>query len=333
MGGNGRRGARRGWLAFALGCCLIPACSGSGSSESSGDGGTGPPSGGSGGGSGGQGPTGGSGGSLVTSERIQLGIPMLSEMGPQGLMLQAGQALRMTTPIEVPDLGIKIAEATLDMEGTMTHVGFEPSDPSAEPVGESELKASAWVATIDALDPCESGDPYGPVSAPILGGALTGAVAPTVLNMTPSTLSKLNEGTASLCFELLSPLDAFVTLDGIELSLVLGLECNKPPENLVGEWEGTYSCDNSCDDEGGAVWLEITQNGHQASYTDDFGSSYQGAVCGWEFAFVGGGQEGLQSYVEAGRFVASPDGKTATKDSMWTGGMCWGTCHDTLSKK
>lgn len=337
-GNHGRKGARRIIAAFALGCCLAAACSGSGSSDpagaaASGQAGdaTGGTAGAAGDASAGSGASGGDTG-VVTSRRVALTIPLYSETGPQGVMLKAGVPLRQVTTLELPDLGFHVVEASLDMTGTLSHVAFTPNNPGAAPVGEPELRASAWIAAGDASDPCASGEAYGPARAPVQNGSLTGTIEPATLDISPSSLSHVNEGLASACLELLSPIDAYVAVDGVELSVMLGIACDVPPEVLVGVWEGTYECEGSCGDESGAVRLEITQDGHQASYTDDFGCAYEGAVCGRAFAFVGGSAGELEGMVETGRFVAGPDGRTAPKESVWTNGFCWGLCYDTLTK-
>lgn len=110
-------------------------------------------------------------------------------------------------------------------------------------------------------------------------------------------------------------------------------ECDaESPSDIDGLWVGTYFCTSSCGEGfGGAIALTITQTGATATYTDDLGGEFAGAICGVVYTYSDT-QEGI---VETGVFTLV-DADSATKQSHYrseTEPFCEGDCTDALSKQ
>lgn len=103
------------------------------------------------------------------------------------------------------------------------------------------------------------------------------------------------------------PFDAYVTVPEVVVDFQ---PCAPPASNIVGNWSGTYQCDNfGTPDDGGTVSLNITQNADGSyHYVDEGGAGYDGHICGNKFKFKGG-KTGL--YTESGTLVVN--GNSATK--------------------
>ncbi len=181
---------------------------------------------------------------------------------------------------------------------------------------------------------CEDGWLYGPYT-------VTGTEKPETFDTAsvsaePSTVDLINFGTFAMCIEISSPIDLTLSIKNYSVDVTT---CDEDPENFAGTWVGTYSCEYAGGEECSEnetdqpITLWITQEGHSAQYTDDVEASFEGTVCGNEFAF-NGGIEGPGGYIEKGKFVLQGNG-TLTKEASFISndGVCTGTCWDVLERQ
>lgn len=180
-----------------------------------------------------------------------------------------------------------------------------------------------------------AGDPN-VCSSPYFSGPNTvmGAVgsAPTsnktTAELTQAAADIINMGSFDICVVTTPPLNAYVTVPGVVVDFQ---PCAPPTVNILGNWSGTYHCDNvNTLPEDGTVSLDITQNPDGSyHYVDDGGAEYDGHLCGNKFNFKGI-KTGL--YTESGTLAVN--GNSATKTSNWRSESTtsWGRCTDALQK-
>ena len=145
-----------------------------------------------------------------------------------------------------------------------------------------------------------------------------------------ATLQIINLGSMSVCLTITPNIDALLSMDAVAVDITEG-NC-AVPANFAGTWNGTYQCGNSCNEPfGGDIEMVVTQNGTQASYTDQGGDTFSGVVCGdmFRFEYTGTG------FVERGTLTL--DGpNAATKRSTWrstTAPYCGGDCVDYVTRE
>jgi hypothetical protein len=165
---------------------------------------------------------------------------------------------------------------------------------------------------------------YGPYN---LSPGFFGEPEPEEVELDQSTIQIVNNGTVVLCIEMVSAIDAVVSIDEVAFNITQS-DCAETFD-FSGVWQGTYECENSCDSQfGGEIQLTITQNGTTASYTSDMGESYTGTVCGEVFRF-----EGSNEYENESGTLTRIDDNYAIKRSTWRSNYepyCFGNCVDSL---
>ena len=130
------------------------------------------------------------------------------------------------------------------------------------------------------------------------------------------------------------PMDAFLTVDAIQVEALPCEETPLPDGDLLGFWSGTYTCTNYGipSEVDLPISLTISKNSDDSyNYTDDGGASYDGHFCGNYFRYRGGV---ASDYTESGTFWVTGTG-TAMKESNWNSdpiGLSGGDCVDTLTK-
>lgn len=262
---------------------------------------------------------------------LTVSVPVASAV--TDIVLVAGEAQQFLIHEDVPtELGT-IVSARIDMEASLPALQIMRTDgmSTPEPTVDVSLRI---VAGDQGMAACDSADVAGPVRITGDESFTPQSAEPPTVSASEATLAALNSGEVTACIEATASVDAVVNMESLELELGLRIECDEPPQDLSGTWEGTYVCEPvppfECGDSGGPIELTIYQSGVTGAYLDDAGAFYLGTVCGDVFRFTGGGP----GYTERGVFTRTgPD--TATKSSDWEDveGPCGGHCEDVLTRR
>ena len=233
-----------------------------------------------------------------------------------------------------PDIGA-VDAATIDVAATLEQVSIDGipllrliARKIGRMIGVAENHSAVATIRIGA-DPdtvCEEGILYGPFE---VAHETSLMVSPETAEADAATLQIINNGVMTVCVVVTSDFDATLSVEGVALDLVEA-DC-AAPVNFAGTWTGSYECGNGCGEPfGGPIELTVTQNGSQASYTDDLGVTFTGRVCGDTFRFEHIGSD----YIERGMLVF--DGpNAAVKRSTWRNNFapfCGGDCVDILTR-
>lgn len=252
-----------------------------------------------------------------------------------GVPLVADQPTEVVFTLQLPPDVASVSAAAIDIEATLDHVRIDGiplwrliARKAGHLLGlDEELGATAYFRIgDDAATVCSQGSLYGPFAVSH-GASLT--VEPPTASADEATLEVINLGAMSVCMVITANFDGTLSVDGIALDLAEG-SCASPAD-FAGTWSGTYECGNNCGSPfGDAIVLSVTQDGRQASYTDDGGYTFTGRVCGDTFRFEHVGED----FIERGTLtLTGPD--TAIKRSTWRNTsppFCWGDCVDYLSR-
>jgi hypothetical protein len=150
-------------------------------------------------------------------------------------------------------------------------------------------------------------------------------------------LHVVSTGSFEMCLDISPlpiPMPAYVTVDEIAVEAATCDLDPLPDGDVLGDWSGTYSCDNvgAPDEVDLPISLTIIKNTDGSfRYVDDGAATYDGYFCGPEFRHVGGLPG---DYTESGKLTITGAG-TATKESVWNSipaGFSGGTCSDSLTK-
>ena len=280
-------------------------------------------------------------GSRLTSTIIHTRFPLPQELA--NVPVHAGVSNPFDFRLELDEVvtWFQVAEGTIDVQATLAFATFQPT--VVAPVDDLRLTVGLRVGTgVERATVCSTGEPYGPSDLALDASTLqlAGSAEPATWTATDATLATVNSGVVTGCLDVVPPVDGTWTLSELALGFRLATVCTDPPLDLAGTWTGTYACTNwlgeTSSPEDGTVTLSVTQDGRQASYTDEGGATYDGVVCGGAFSFAGGkapAPGSLDGYFESGRLEMAADGKTATKASTWHGAYGWGTCTDQLTRQ
>lgn len=249
------------------------------------------------------------------------------------LLANQPQTINLTLQLP-PDIGV-VESAVIDVEGTLEHVTIDGvpllqliARKAARLLGQADEVGA--VATIrvgsDPETVCETGITYGPFT---VSHGTSLVVDPPTATANEATLEVINLGLMTICLTVTANIDATLSVDAVAIDIAEG-RCDAPTD-FSGTWSGTWGCVNNCGgNEGGDIVLVVTQDGTDASYTDDGGITYTGVVCGdmFRFEYVG------EYYRERGTLtLTGPD--TALKRSTWrshTPPYCGGDCTDYLTR-
>ena len=84
----------------------------------------------------------------------------------------------------------------------------------------STLEVTVWIAPADQqATVCDTGEQYGPFDVTLDANYVPTAISPASVTLTATTIGLLNAGGFSLCLELISPIDATVTIASMTFNL------------------------------------------------------------------------------------------------------------------
>ena len=261
-------------------------------------------------------------------ENISISFPL--EGGMQNVQLLANQTVNYTLTLQVPPEIKMVESATIDVKASLKNasVAFLKSANKAALIGalyQNDATGNLLVKVGDTPEAaCASTITYGPYN---LSAGFFGTPVPEEIELDQPTVQIVNRGTVSLCLQMLSSVDAMVSIGNVAVDVTQS-DCEDVAD-FSGTWEGTYTCGNSCGGEfGGYIQLSVTQNGTNASYRDDGQYVYSGTVCGDVFRF----KRTDNQETESGTLTLI-DANTAVKRSTWRAlnqSGCWGNCVDSL---
>jgi hypothetical protein len=251
------------------------------------------------------------------------------------VQLIADQPTSVVFSLHLPPEIASITAAEIDIAATLDHVRIDGiklwqliARKAARLAGRAdEVGATAYFRIgTDAATVCETGALHGPF---VIAHDTELSVSPASAEADEATLQIINAGPLIVCMIITANIDATLSVDGLAVNITEG-SCASPAD-FAGAWHGTYECSNPCGDPfGGMIALTVTQNGQQASYTDDGGYTFTGRVCGDTFRFEYLGED----FLERGTLtLTSPS--TAVKRSTWRNTFppyCGGECVDYLTR-
>lgn len=360
------RGGQSAFLALSF---LVLAACGSSGGGGGGNGGGGAGGGGAGGGAGGGGAGGGGGTTPAAVEEVVVDLGTAIE----NVVIQPNTTTQFSFTYTIPpalltepltaykSYGVDLADSMEDVQVTSTMVvdNEEPAffDPyrlilalaRSDLIGKIIGVEAAWATTPGSatvfisypgdVNVCNTGTAIGTYN---FDGDFdtVPTTSETVVDATSvgPAMHVVNTGAFEMCVEvspLAIPMPAYLTVDEIELELET---CDLDPpadEDVIGDWEGTYSCTNigAPDNIEEDILLTISKNPDGSyRYVDDGGATYDGHFCGSVFRFTGGVPG---DYTESGMFTITEPG-SANKESVWNSdpaGFGGGTCLDDLQKR
>lgn len=233
-----------------------------------------------------------------------------------------------------PDIGA-VEAATIDVAATLEQIRLDGiplvqliARKLARALGQADEPGATALIRIGS-DPgtvCDEGILYGPFE--VSHTTALDASPPTAEADAP-TLQVINAGSMSLCVVITANFDATLSVGGVAVDLTEA-ECSSGAD-FAGTWSGSYQCVNSCGEPfGGPIELTVTQNGSQASYSDELGETFTGRVCGEVFRFERVGND----YIERGTLTMTGPNR-AVKRSTWRNvdpPFCGGDCVDELTR-
>ncbi len=84
------------------------------------------------------------------------------------------------------------------------------------------LVVTAWIDEVGAVETvCETGEEYGPFDVTLDENNVPVAIDPDHVDLTQTTVDLINGGEFSLCLEIVSPIDATITIERLTLNLGL----------------------------------------------------------------------------------------------------------------
>lgn len=252
-----------------------------------------------------------------------------------GVPLVANQPTTINLTLQLPpDIG-SVESALIDVEGTLDHVTIDGiplwkliARKAARLFGQADdIGATATIRVGSNPDTvCEAGITYGPFT---VSHGTSLVVEPATVAADEATLQVINLGMMTICLTVTANIDATLSVDAVAMDIAEG-RCNAPAD-FSGTWLGTWECRNNCGaNEGGDITMVVTQDGTDASYTDESGATFVGVVCGDMFRFEYDGE----SYRERGTLTMTGPG-TAIKRSTWrshTPPYCGGDCTDYVTR-
>ncbi len=259
----------------------------------------------------------------------QVSLPLDNALS--NVQLVADQTTHLELALQIPpEMGV-LKTVEIDIGATMENTTITVAKKISNIkniVNFLTMQSSAEVSYKVGSDPqtvCQSGIVYGPYS---MSAASIEDSDPDNITLDAATVEILNYGTIVVCMEITSTVNASFSIDQVEANVTQS-DCGTT-SNFNGVWTGTYSCGNSCGSEfGGDVQITITQNGNNATYTDDSGDTYTGKICGDVFTFDRINSPGE---TEGGTLVLT-DATHAVKNSTWRetfSPFCTGDCLDSL---
>jgi hypothetical protein len=250
--------------------------------------------------------------------------------------LLANQPTTINLTLQLPPDVPFVESAVIDVAGTLDHVTIDGiplwkliARKAARLFGAADdIGATATIRVGSNPDTvCESGIAYGPFTVSH-GTALV--VEPPTVAADEATLQVINLGMMTICLTVTANIDATLSVDAVAMDIAEG-RCEAPAD-FAGTWNGTWQCANDCgENDGGDITMVVTQDGTDASYTDQGGDTFLGVVCGDMFRFEFNGE----NYRERGTLTLTGP-NTAIKRSTWRSHSppyCGGNCTDTVTRQ
>lgn len=251
------------------------------------------------------------------------------------VQLTADQPTTVTFTLQLPPDIPSVTAAEIDIGATLDHVRLDDislwsliSRKVGRLLGKAEDIGATATLRVDSNPEtvCETGVLYGPFQ---ISHENSLVVDPETVTADEATLQIINMGSMTICMTIIPDFDALLSVDAVAMQISEG-DCDAPAD-FAGTWIGTFECGNNCYQTwDGDIELVVTQNGTQASYTDDGGDSFSGVICGNMFRFEYTGE----GFVERGTLTLNST-NSATKRSTWretTPPYCGGNCVDYLTR-
>jgi len=289
----------------------------------------------------------GGGGATTLNQTASLGNAV------KNVQLTEGNQSEITGTYTIPGSITSGGDYSIDLAGTLQNVTLSanevPKNSQVFRVLETlRLLASAVIsdAIADSHDTAQltvylsyAGDPNVCSSAIVFGpysitGAIGAALTSSTSTVTPTqpAVDIINTGSIEYCIVTTPPVDAYLTVTGIEVDFE---PCASPTVSIADTtWEGIFHCTNfgtsSTPPEGEFISLDITKNPDGSYHYNDGVADFNGHLCGNKFKFNGSGVD----YTESGTLVFSSDTK-AEKTAIWNSippGPSGGSCTDMLDR-
>jgi len=164
---------------------------------------------------------GGCAGSL--SPTVPINLDLGAEMG--SFEAQAGVPVRHTEARIFTTQGYKVGRGSIELDPsdiTVTPAASAGGKGAVNLQETSVLTVTVWVASQDELATvCESGEQYGPFEVTLDADFVPTAIAPSRVTLSANTIVLLNSEAFSLCIEVVSPINATVTIATLTFNLGL----------------------------------------------------------------------------------------------------------------
>ncbi|TLX78377.1 hypothetical protein E9993_01475 [Labilibacter sediminis] len=266
--------------------------------------------------------------STDTSAFTSLSFPLNGAF--QDIQLVANQPTNQVITLNVPPEIKMLKSAKIDILKTLKNasVSYQKSALKSALINSAlQNDETGWIHIKVGDSPetaCLSSISYGPYN---LSPGFFGAPMPKEVPLDQPSIQIVNTGTVVLCIEMVSAIDAVVSIDEVAFDITQS-DCTETFD-FSGLWQGIYECENSCANQfGGEIQLTVTQNGTTASYTDDMDITYTGTICDEVFRF-----ERTNEYESESGTLTRIDDNYAIKRSTWRSHYepyCFGNCVDTL---
>ncbi len=143
-----------------------------------------------------------------------------------GLALEANVAKTASGTVNVPSLGVTVANATLRLDPNA--VTISPADSAkARQAQTGELntaEVTVWVASPDQSETvCTEGEEYGPFTIEFDDEFVIQSIAPSQVTLSQNTVDLLNSGQISLCIEAVMSIDGTISIASLEIQVGITL--------------------------------------------------------------------------------------------------------------
>jgi hypothetical protein len=154
---------------------------------------------------------GGGGGNVETSLILNEGLGTFD--------VEAGVPQRRTGTVTFSTAGGALQGGTLEI--TPSAITVEPGGAkNAVLLQGGVLTVTVWIAPLDAEETvCDTGEQYGPYAVTLDESNVPVAIDPSTVELTDTTLDLLTLGQFSICIEVVSPIDATVTIQRFQINL------------------------------------------------------------------------------------------------------------------
>jgi len=279
----------------------------------------------------GEGGANGDAGNGANEDTSHFDLPLVG-MAPVELI--PGETVSARHTITLPALRTPLASASVDMTRSLQSLDltFLDGDEQKGSTAQQGLGATLtfYVGPAETADTvCETGASYGPFTINTNAQDQPTSTTPESVAMSADTVSVVNLGQFAICMQVLAHRRATASLSALSIDYRMEDETDdcEPVSNFAGHWRSEYACTDSCNPAGfgGVFCTTVNQDGRDVSYSE--GDLFSGTACGnvWTFSVEPGA-----GYNETGTLTLNANG-TATRESDWSSGSCFGVCTDTFT--